>query len=197
MINWTLQKFKVSALKEYAKNPRKLSKNDYEQLSTSISTFGLIDKPIVTKAGQIIGGHQRKKILQKLNIKEVDCWVPDVELDEKQVEELCIRLNKNVGEWDFDLLANSFNELDLLNWGFTHAEFNMGDQGNIKEEEIFLPDEEKGLCVASFTLTDDQKETVEKAIAKAKKGGDLDYPGNENSNGNALYKICCEYLLDE
>ena len=122
MIKWRLQKFLVKDLKEYDKNPRKLSKNDYEHLSTSITKFGLIDKPVCLKNGQIIGGHQRKKILQKLAIKEVECWVPDQEISEKDIEELVIRLNKNTGEWDFDTLANQFDSLDLLNWGFDASE---------------------------------------------------------------------------
>lgn len=117
-MKWELKRFLVKDLKEYSKNPRKLSKNDYEHLSTSVSKFGLIDKPVVTKEGQIIGGHQRKKILQKLGIKEVDCWVTDSELTDKDIEELNVRLNKNQGEWDYDVLANSFEQLDLLNWGF-------------------------------------------------------------------------------
>ena len=139
MINWELKKFLVKDLKDYAKNPRKLSKNDYEQLSTSVSKFGLIDKPIYLKNGQLIGGHQRKKILQKLGITEVECWVPDQDLDEREIEELCIRLNKNTGEFDFDILANQFDSLDLLNWGFEASEL----LGLEKIEDSDIMEEEK------------------------------------------------------
>lgn len=140
MITWTLKKFLVKDLKEYSKNPRKLSKNDYEQLSTSISTFGLIDKPIALRNGELIGGHQRKKILQKLGITEVECWIPDQDLDDRQVEELNIRLNKNQGEWDHDILANQFDSLDLLNWGFEASDL-LGIQ-TIEDSDI-NDDEEK------------------------------------------------------
>ena len=136
MINWELKKFLVKDLKEYDKNPRKLSKNDYEHLSTSVSKYGLIDKPVCLKNGQLIGGHQRKKILQKLGIKEVECWVPDQELDEKQIEELNIRLNKNQGEWDYDILGNSFDQLELLNWGFEATDLlGVTDVDPIEEEK--------------------------------------------------------------
>lgn len=118
MIKWELKKFLVKDLKEYSKNPRKLSKNDYEHLSTSVSKFGLIDKPVCLKNGQLIGGHQRKKILEKLAIKEVECWVPDQDLTDKDFEELNIRLNRNQGTFDDDILANEYDQLDLLNWGF-------------------------------------------------------------------------------
>lgn len=141
-INWSLKKFLVKDLKEYHKNPRKLSKNDYEQLSTSISKFGLIDKPVCLKSGQIIGGHQRKKVLEKLGIKEVDCWVPDREISDKEVEELCLRLNKNTGEFDYDILANQFDCLDLLNWGFDAGDLLGMDK---IEDEDLEDEEEKGV----------------------------------------------------
>jgi DNA modification methylase len=34
------------------------------------------------------------------------------------MEELCIRLNRNVGEWDWDILSNQWNIPDLVSWGF-------------------------------------------------------------------------------
>jgi ParB-like chromosome segregation protein Spo0J len=109
-IEWSLKKFKVKDLQEYAKNPRSLSRGQADQLKESISKFGLIDKPVCTQDGLIIGGHARKKILEKLGIKEVDCYVPNKELDEREIEELNIRLNKNGGEFDFDILANHFRD---------------------------------------------------------------------------------------
>ena len=115
---WSLHTFAVKDLKEYAKNARKLSKNAYEALSQSISKFGVIDKPVCLKNGQLIGGHQRKKIFQKLGITHVECWVPDRDLDDKEIEELNIRLNKNAGEWDYDILANQYDALALIEWGF-------------------------------------------------------------------------------
>lgn len=118
MHTWTLKKFKVKDLKDYHKNPRKLSRTQASQLEESIRKFGLIDKPIVTRDGIIIGGHARKKILERLAIKEVDCYVSDQELDEQEIAELNIRLNKNSGEFDFDILANEFDPVDLVNWGF-------------------------------------------------------------------------------
>ncbi len=122
MIQWKLKTFQVKNLKDYSKNPRKLSKHQYEHLKTSIEKFGLIDKPIVTEDGLLIGGHQRKRVLEKSGIKEVECYVPDRVLSDKEIEELNIRLNKNTGEWDFDILANQWEKPDLISWGFTETE---------------------------------------------------------------------------
>lgn len=135
MITWTLEKRKISSLKDHPKNPRKLSKHDAEHLKKSLEKFGLADKPIITKEGLIIGGHQRKRILKKMGFKEVECWVPERDLSQDEVDELNIRLNRNLGEWDFDKLANEWNFEDLINWGFTEAEFDVDGSFVPKENE--------------------------------------------------------------
>ena len=115
MINWKLELRKIKDLKPHPKNPRKLSKHDAEHLQKSIEKFGLIDKPIITKDGIIIGGHQRIAILKKMGKAgdSVECYVPDREIEQKDIDELCLRLNRNLGEWDWDILANQW-EIDEL-----------------------------------------------------------------------------------
>ena len=126
-INWTLRTFRLDELTDYYKNPRSLSEKEFKQLKTSLDKFGMIDKPIVNadSANTIIGGHQRKHVLEATGVKEVECWIPDRELSDKEVEELNIRLNKNTGSWDFDTLANEFQLDDLLDWGFDKGELDL------------------------------------------------------------------------
>jgi DNA modification methylase len=126
-INWTLQTFRLDELTDFYKNPRSLSEKEFKQLKTSLDKFGMIDKPIVNldSANTIIGGHQRKHVLEASGVKECECWIPDRELSEKEVEELNIRLNKNTGSWDFDCLANEFELDDLLEWGFDKGELDL------------------------------------------------------------------------
>lgn len=121
-MQWHLEKRKLSSLKEYEKNPRELSKDGYKQLRASLEKFGLVDKPIINRDDTVIGGHQRIKVLKDMGVKEVDCHVPDVQLTDKEVEEFCIRLNKAVGAWNWDCLANEWEPLDLLEYGFTQEE---------------------------------------------------------------------------
>ena len=123
-INWTLQQFNIDDLTDYYKNPRSLSDKEFKQLKTSLDKFGMIDKPIVNADSlhTIIGGHQRKHVLEASGVKEIECWIPDRELSDKEVEELNIRLNKNTGSWDFDALANEFDLGELLDWGFSEKE---------------------------------------------------------------------------
>lgn len=136
-MKWSLVRKNLSDLREYEKNARLLTVDQYDQLCTSIDKFGLIDKPIITPDGMIIGGHQRLKALEDLGYAQVECWVPDRDLTDKEIEELNIRLNRNHGEFDFEMLANSFDVDDLVMWGFSDLEFNSC------AEDIGSSDEEK------------------------------------------------------
>ena len=122
-----MRQFRLDELTDYYKNPRSLSEKEFKQLKTSLDKFGMIDKPIVNadSANTIIGGHQRKHVLEASGVKEIECWIPDRELSDKEVEELNIRLNKNTGSWDFDTLANEFELDDLLEWGFDKGELDL------------------------------------------------------------------------
>lgn len=128
MITWHIEKRKIKDLIPYNKNARSLTKQQATHLKKSLQKFGLIDKPIINLDNTIIGGHQRISILKKLKEKEIECYIPSEHLDEKDLEELNIRLNKNTGEWDYDILANEWNYNDLIEWGFTSNELIEIDQ---------------------------------------------------------------------
>lgn len=148
--NWTLQPRKLNELKPYPKNARLLTKDEEKQLKTSISKFGLIDKLIINTDNTIIGGHQRLQVLKNLNIKNVDCWVPESTLSDEEIEELNIRLNKNCGKWDFDILANEWDADKLMDWGFSSNE--LFDEPAPKKK------------VLRVTLEFDHKEDLEDAM---------------------------------
>lgn len=139
MIQWTIKEISIKELKDHEKNPRNIKKDTLERLKRNIDKFGLIDKPIVNLDMTIIGGHQRIKILKKSRKKTVECWVPDRELNEKEVDELCIELNLHQGSWDWDILANNFDVLDLLSYGFSEEQL----LGTSKEAEEVLNESEE------------------------------------------------------
>ncbi|MFP3589850.1 ParB N-terminal domain-containing protein, partial [Paraburkholderia sp. SIMBA_055] len=71
----------------------------YEELKASIEHFGYID-PLIwnEKTGNLVGGHQRFKILLESNPTEIKVSV--VSLNEKEEKALNIALNKIEGDWD-------------------------------------------------------------------------------------------------
>lgn len=117
-LKWSLTLKKVSDLKEYPSNPRKLTDSQYQQIKESLEKFGIVERPVINLDGIIIGGHQRLRILKKLGLKLIECWIPSRILEEHEVNELNIRLNKNHASFDYDMLANHFEVEDLYTWGF-------------------------------------------------------------------------------
>jgi len=141
-VKWNRETRKLSDLKDYEKNPRKLEKEQAEQLKTSLDKFGQCEPVVVNQDGTIIGGHQRCRTLRKMGEKIVDVYVPERVLEEKEVEELNIRLNKNSGSFDYDILANQFDITDLMDWGFSEFELDV-DSDVIKSVEEEEKEEEK------------------------------------------------------
>lgn len=183
MINWTLGVYQIKDLKANDKNPRQISKDQFNQLQVSIEKFGFIDRPIINKNLQIICGHQRIKVLKRQKAKTVECWVPDRLLDESEVDELMVRHNLNTGSFDFDILANEFDALELLDWGFTESQL-MGISKEDLENDILSDDEERELLEPCKD---------EDAITKP---GDLYEFGNHRLFcGSSLDKECIEILI--
>jgi DNA modification methylase len=141
MIQWHLEVLPIKSLKSHPKNPRQLSKEQSNQLKQSLDKFGLIDKPIINKDSTVIGGHQRIQVLKKEKAKNIECWIPDQQLNQNDVDELCIRLNKNTGDWDWDILANQWEPEDLLKWGFSEEEI-FGKFQEVEQVETATNEEE-------------------------------------------------------
>lgn len=133
-MKWILKNIAVKDLKENPKNPRLLTEKGLNDLEKSIKKFGVAEPLVVNTDLEICGGHGRKKILERLNIETVDCYLPEKKLTKKEFDELGIRLNKNIaGEFSFDILANEFEIDDLTSWGFD--EFELGINNNEDEDE--------------------------------------------------------------
>ena len=119
-------------------NPRQLTKDQYQNLKDSISRFGLVD-PIIVNSNKdrkniIVGGHQRVKVAKDMDIEFVP--VVEVDLTYEKERELNIRLNKNTGEWDMDILANNFDIEELTDFGFNDEDL------KIFNDEISLDDKQ-------------------------------------------------------
>ena len=113
----------VKDLNPASYNPRQISSKQYKDLKESIKKFGLVDPIIVNKDNTVIGGHQRLKICKDLKYVDVDCVMLDLSKEEER--ELNIRLNKNTGDFDMDILANEFDIEELTDWGFKHIDLDV------------------------------------------------------------------------
>ncbi len=125
-----IQKLPISALKPAKYNPRKdLKPGDpaYEKIKRSMNDFGYVD-PIIWNevTGNIVGGHQRYKVLKAEGVTEVTCVVVHIENPDDE-KALNVVLNKATGDWEPTALADLLSELktngyDLDSTGFDAAE---------------------------------------------------------------------------
>lgn len=111
----TIQHIIIKELNPAPYNPRKWNDQSTAQLTESIKRFGLVDPIIVNSATNrtniVIGGHFRLKVAKDLGFSEVPVVYVDIP-DEAKEKELNLRLNRNTGEWDFELLKEL--DIDLL-----------------------------------------------------------------------------------
>jgi len=118
MENMQIESIEIEQLKAAAYNPRKDLKpgdSEYEKLLRSIEEFGYVE-PIIwnSRSGNIVGGHQRFKVLKQLGYEQIDCVVLDIDMAREKA--LNIALNKIGGEFDNIKLSGLLR--DLIDTGF-------------------------------------------------------------------------------
>ena len=96
-----------------AYNPRKdLQPGDpeYQKIARSIEKYGCVE-PIIwnEKTGNVIGGHQRLKVLAATGAVEVDVSVVQLSLEDEKA--LNLALNKISGQWDNEKLSAVLQDL--------------------------------------------------------------------------------------
>ncbi len=138
-----VSKIPIGQLNPAAYNPRQYFQPgdpEYEKLKRSMQEFGYVE-PIVwnKRTGNIVGGHQRYKVLLDMGMSEVDCVV--VDLDETKEKALNLALNKIQGDWDYLKLKDILQELDT---GELDLELTGFDMEEIEElmTQFHVPEEE-------------------------------------------------------
>ena len=143
-MKWRTEKRKVSELIPYDVNPRQMTEKQNQDLTDSLTKFDLVEIPVINLNGKLLAGHQRVRVMKMLGkgSEEIDVRVPDKMLSVEDELEYLIRSNKNTGEWDYDILANEFDLVDLEEWGFSaddiegeKQEYNDGDLGQDGDSE--------------------------------------------------------------
>jgi ParB-like chromosome segregation protein Spo0J len=137
-IEWHVEKRKVADLIPFEKNPRSITEEGLKTLGESFDEIGMAQPINIDIDNTILSGHARYYKCKEEGIEEVDCYVPNRKLTDREREAVVIRMNKNTaGNWDFDILANEWDLADLKEWGFTDNElcFSPPDLGVGDDEE--------------------------------------------------------------
>lgn len=135
--------FEIRKLKVNPNNPRLIKDEKFKRLCRSIKDFPemMALRPIIYDENNVIlGGNMRYRALQHLGMKEVPAdWVKSAnELNEEQKKEFVIKDNNSFGEYDFELLANEWDDCPLQEWGVDLPEFEIDKEA--KEDNFVIPD---------------------------------------------------------
>jgi hypothetical protein len=109
----------INKIKGNTNNPRIIKDDKFKKLVKSIKEFPemLELRPIVVDEDMIVlGGNMRLKACIEAGLKEVHITVAS-NLTEEQKKEFIVKDNVGFGEWDWDMLANEWDNNNLIEWG--------------------------------------------------------------------------------
>ena len=182
------------------RNARTHSPEQIQQIVASIGAFGWTNPILIDEDHAIIAGHGRLEAARAAGLAEVPT-IALTGLSAAQKRALAIADNKlalNAG-WDDDLLRLELSELGLEGFDLSLVGFSDLELKDILDDVLELSDlpplpngDRNPFQQMTFTLHDEQVEAVTAALAMAKGRGAFQGP-NENSNGNALARVCESY----
>lgn len=192
-------------------HPRNVNEGDIGAIHESITHNGFFGSLIVQRStGYILAGTHRHRAAQQAGYPEVPVTYVDVDDatalrimladnrtarlgrdDPAELAALLQEIHAEAGDLagtafsadDLDDLLKSLTPAGADDWGNTLGGLADGDRAPFQQK--------------TFTLHDEQAETVERAISAAKALGPFVDSPNENSNGNALARVCELFLLSQ
>lgn len=197
----------IDQLKFDDKNFNKHTEYGMSLLEKSLRENGAGRSILVDKDDNIIAGNgiveaainagiSKTRIVEVTGDELVVVKRTDLELDSKQGREMALADNATAAadlNWDETNIAEIADTFDI-NVGEWGVDIDIASPDDF-DDQFSLPDGEKGLATMNFTLANVQADTIKEALDMARdEVTPADTFGNENSNGNALYKIVKEWV---
>ena len=135
---------KIEKLISNPNNPRVIKDDKFKKLVQSIMEFPkmLELRPIVVNDEMVVlGGNMRLKACVEAGLKEVPV-IKATDLNEDEQRQFIIKDNVGFGEWDWDMIANEWDEQELTDWGLDLPK-DFGIQLEADEDDYEIPDEIK------------------------------------------------------
>jgi hypothetical protein len=114
----------IGKVRPNSENPRYIKEEKFKKLVKSLRDFPEMAnvRPIVVNQEMVVlGGNMRLKAMQEAGWSEVPVQV--VDWSEEKQREFIIKDNVGFGEWDWDELANTWDEMELDAWGLDVPNF--------------------------------------------------------------------------
>lgn len=129
-------------------NPRQWTKAEVDRIAKSLrETPELFEaRPIIVTrfAGKfvILGGNLRYEGCKRNKDKDAPCFILPDDTPVDKMKEIVIKDNGSFGEWDYDALANLWDDLPLGDWGVPAWETETKEEKEVTEDDF---DEDKDM----------------------------------------------------
>lgn len=196
----------INDLKSDHKNARKRTNQSAELIQESIKRYGAARSIVIDEDNRILAGNGTIEGAKAAGIKNVRIIETDGDeiiavkrtgLTEHDKVGLALADNRtsDLSDWDAEMLHQLSQEQDISPWFDDDALAEIADNVEALNEMPNLDDADKNpLQQMTFTLSDDQTEIVKEALVVAKDMGQFADTINENSNGNAISRVCELFL---
>ena len=124
-----MEKLNIAAIKPNEENPRFITDAKFKKLVKSIKDFPemLEARPLVIDEDNVVlGGNMRLKALRSAGVIDVPVQKV-IGWSEQQKREFVIKDNLSYGEWDWEILANQWNNEQLDEWGMDIPQIELED----------------------------------------------------------------------
>jgi hypothetical protein len=156
----------INEIKPNPSNPRIIKDDKFKKLVKSIQDFPqmLELRPIVIDENNIVlGGNMRLKACIEAGLKDVPVKQAK-ELTEDQKKEFIVKDNVGYGDWDWDDLANNWDEQLLTEWGLDIPNFDSGGFAD-QNKELSLDDVSDSMTI-TLKYTEDEYHLVKEQLHK-------------------------------
>lgn len=194
-------------------NPRQWTQSDIDKTKASLKNDEdfMEDRPIMVLQcdGKLLvfAGNLRTTAAKALKWQVIDAvlYIPENDEDKETIKRRSILDNGSFGSWDYDMLANEWDDLPLADWGV--PAWDTKDISDLLEEvseedygeDFEVPNVEKSpFRTVSFNVTDEENELIYLAIDISNyTEGNLQETEDENTNTKGLMFIVREWLKKE
>ena len=166
-----MERLPLKTLKANPNNPRVIRDEKFKKLVKSIKEFPemLEARPVVVNPDMVVlGGNMRLKALREAGVEEAPVYIAS--WDEVKQRQFIIKDNVGFGEWDWDALANEWNEEELQDWGLDIPGF----EEEPDFEDLIGEDKDKA---ATMKITFESPEQLQKAEIDIQELIDRKFPG--------------------
>jgi len=138
-----IKEINIKEIKPNPNNPRVLKDDKFKKLVQSLKDFPEMAnvRPIVVNTEMIVlGGNMKLRAMQEAGWKKAPVQIVNWSIEKQN--EFIIKDNVGFGEWDWDVLANEWNESELTEWGLNIPNWDAGlDVNNMTENDIDIEEE--------------------------------------------------------